>query len=1043
VRTSTAGKRVGQHLLRRFAAVVVVHVATSSMAADFGATRSPSSVVPAAATPRDTGDLTVVGRRLADFAASARATAVPAGRRLAAGPSTWRVHRRLDGTAGFITTTVSPAAVGAGAGKSAAAPSRVALDLLQRHADLFGIERPRDELRHLETVTAPDGRRSVRFARRDDGVPLWGEDLTLHLDAAGHLVSFNGVYSPTPPAPTPARRIDAGEALARAQAHVAGRSVEAPIPGHLRALLDWHGPTTEALLRADGGALRPVWRVELRPNLRDRWIVAVDGVSGDVIEAWNGTPHDGPSTATAIDLAGRSRRLNTYAVADSFLLIDASKPTFAPVQPDVVGDPRGALVTLTAGGRDLTRTTRIEHVSSPDNGWVDATAVSAHANMGVVFDYFLNTHGRRSIDGVGGSLYSVIHVTDGGEPMDNAFWSGAFMAYGDGGDAFAPLAGGLDVAAHEMTHGVIQQTVNLEYRNQSGALNESFADIFAAMVDREDWHIGEDVVRGTGLFPSGALRDMESPNNGSAPGRAGWQPAHMDEFRDLPLSTDNGGVHINSGIPNRAAFLVAESLGRAQAEQLYYRVLANRLINQRGNFVDMRNAAVQAATELFGPDEVEAVEAAYDAVGIVGDEGYQPPQRREPVPGEELILVVSARTGDRGLYLVRPSLQSEEDISLLTSTPVYDRTGNSVTVAADGSFVLFVDGANNLRGIGIDGSDEVILSDSRDWASVALSPDGRRLAATTILEDGTITLLDFADPEQSKRIELKRPTTQQDVSTSVVLYADALDWDPDGEFLIYDAFNALPTAAGDSLAFWDVTLLEPEEEFFVPLLPPQPRGVQFGNPTVARTSGRHVVFDRFDSNTDSNEVWVYDLVTGDAAAIVETGRAIGFPAFSPDDGELIYEKRDGFGRTFVARVPLSEDRLRAAGPEQDFLLNAQIPNWLVIAEEDPATSVGEVESAAPTEHALTAIYPNPFNPATTIAFELATPARVTLTVYDIRGARVARLVEGERGAGAYRVPWDGRDDRGRPVATGVYLARLRALAGDEVRSDTRRMTLIR
>ena len=94
--------------------------------------------------------------------------------------------------------------------------------------------------------------------------------------------------------------------------------------------------------------------------------------------------------------------------------------------------------------------------------------------------------------------------------MDNAFWNGEFMGYGNGNQGFKPLAGALDVAGHEMTHGVIENTARLEYRNQSGALNESFADIFATLIDRDDWTLGEDVVK-SNVFPSGALRSLENP----------------------------------------------------------------------------------------------------------------------------------------------------------------------------------------------------------------------------------------------------------------------------------------------------------------------------------------------------------------------------------------------------------------------------------------------------------------------------------------------------------------------------------------------------
>src|SRR5215203_7409311 len=97
--------------------------------------------------------------------------------------------------------------------------------------------------------------------------------------------------------------------------------------------------------------------------------------------------------------------------------------------------------------------------------------------------------------------------------MDNAFWNGSAMFYGNGNSSFRQLERGLDVAGHEMSHGVIQNTANLEYIGQSGALNESYADVFGAMIDRNDWQIGEDVVL-PAVFPSGALRDLSNPNNG-------------------------------------------------------------------------------------------------------------------------------------------------------------------------------------------------------------------------------------------------------------------------------------------------------------------------------------------------------------------------------------------------------------------------------------------------------------------------------------------------------------------------------------------------
>lgn len=981
-------------------------------------------------------------------------------------PSGWRLRRRPgQQTPSFIEAPgpgVGTAARRAGPApqtgalqtvtlKTGAPPTAMALELLAAHPHVFGLQTPRDELRHLETVRTRDGRLRVRFGRREQGLPVWGEDLTVHLDAGGELLAFNGVYSAST-AMSGAVVVSADSAVGAATRDLARHQRLTELSPELRELLQYDGPTAELLLqrRADGtyadDKYHPVWRVGVRPNARDHWIYAIDARSGAVIERYNATPWQiRQVTTNAPDLHGTLRQVHALALADSFVLIDGSRPMFATTQPDIVGSPRGALTTLTAGNQDLTRTARIQHVISADNTWADAVAVSAHTNAGTVFDYFLQTHGRLSIDGVGGSMYSIIHVTDGNQPMDNAFWSGTFIAYGDGNQAFQPLAAGLDVAAHEMSHGVIQHTVNLEYRNHSGALNESFADVFGVMVDRDDWQLGEDVVQSTVFFPSGALRDMQDPHNGSQPGGSSWQPAHMDEFRELPLSVDNGGVHVNSGIPNRACFLLAQALGRDKTEQIYYHILDARLISQRGNFVDMRNAARQAAGELYGAQEVAAVEAAFDSVGIVDGGGYEAPAGRVPLPGEELILVVAAQSNDRGLYLVKPDLQSDDDISLLTSTPVLDQTGNSVTVAADGSFVLFIDADNNLRAINIDGSEESVLSTTGDWGSISLSPDSRHLAATTVSADGSIVLLDLEVAEQSRVISLTRPTTQEGVSTGIVLFADALDWDPSGEFLLYDAFNAIPQASGDSLSFWDVNLLEPDKGFIVPLLPPQRQGVQLGNPTVARTSGRHVVIDRFDSEADSNEIWVYDLVTGRSGRIVGTGAAIGFPTFSPDDSELAYERRDRFGRTVVHRIGLSDDRLQPAGDERLFLVGAQIPNWFVLADEDTPTSVEATQDGpTPTASALLGNYPNPFNPATVIRFQLEAGGMADLSVYDVRGALVAHLVRQELDQGVHEVRWNGHDQAGRPAASGVYFARLRVTdpVGTQF-GETRRMMLVR
>lgn len=958
-------------------------------------------------------------------------------------PSGWRVTWNAE--TGTPRTIDGNALDGAARISAGVDPHLQALALVGDHTAFFRLAEPATQLSHLQTLQDDRGQSHVRFERRIEGIPVWGEDLVFHLTPMGGLAGYNGHYSAGDVAVAGHIHLSEQQAIATALQHLTERELAIEIfDAATRDLLQYDGPQARLAYLPIAGELKLTWQVEIRPNLRDRYRLFIDAAGGDVLDWYNATAEDGPAVGAGLDVLGTERAINSYELGEEFLLIDASRPMFAAEQPDLLNNPRGAILTLDAREKDLSATSRIFHFTTPDNAWIDPVAVSAHHHAGAVFQYYLDTHGRLGIDGRGGTMISVVHVTDEGEPMDNAYWNGVFMAFGDGAEVFAPLAGALDVAAHEMTHGVIERTVNLEYRRQSGALNESYADVFAAMVDREDWQLGEDITS-TSFFPTGALRDMADPANGGGPRDFFWQPGHMDEFVNLPDSIDNGGVHINSGIPNRACFLLTEAIGHDKTERIYYRTLDARYLNIRSNFQDLRWAVNRAAVDLFGEEstEVAAVADAFDAVGIGTEGRYEAPAARAPGEGEEWMVVVNADGLDASLYLVRSDFESDEDIIQVTATQVFDETGNAVDVAPDGSFILFVDAENNLRIVNSDGSDEEVLSDAGDWSSIALSPDGNTLAATSVFIDTTIFLIDLIDPAASREIKLRGATTQTGIETGVVLFADALDWDPDGEVLIYDALNQVPTATGDGFSYWNVGLLNPATGRTLPLFPPQDEGLHLGNPAFSHTTARHVVFDFYDDTTESNEIWVYDLVSGDAGRIAELP-GFGFPSFSTDDSELAFEwSPDGLAVN-VARVALSADYLSAAGDPEDFLIDAQSAKWL-LQPGDVSTAVEEVASATvPEALALLPNVPNPFNPETSIGFEIQQQGRVRLRIYDVRGALVQDLLDEVLATGSYRLGWAGRDDLGRSVASGIYLYRLEWIGEDgRARQQTRRMALVR
>ena len=241
----------------------------------------------------------------------------------------------------------------------------------------------------------------------------------------------------------------------------------------------------------------------------------------------------------------------------------------------------------------------------------DAGAVDAHWAAGQVYDYFRDKHGRDSLDGRGMSINSLVGVTDYGGTYVNAFWDGQKMAYGIGDAEYLPLSAGLDVAGHEMTHGVVEHSANLVYAGQSGAMNEAIADYFGNAVETDVYGIpmsdpdasrlGERLCR-TKTHAECALRDL---NDGRTTAKS---------FLGVGFGTDNGGVHLNSTIFSGALWDVREDLGPDLADRIVYKALTEYLTPLDG-FTQGRDAVIAAAKAL-GAD-LGVVTRAFNAHGIV------------------------------------------------------------------------------------------------------------------------------------------------------------------------------------------------------------------------------------------------------------------------------------------------------------------------------------------------------------------------------------------------------------------------------------------
>ncbi|MFD3324684.1 M4 family metallopeptidase [Streptomyces sp. NPDC058701] len=257
----------------------------------------------------------------------------------------------------------------------------------------------------------------------------------------------------------------------------------------------------------------------------------------------------------------------------------------------------------------------------------DVTVNRAYAGLGATYELFLTAFGRRSIDDAGLPLDATVHY---GEEYNNAFWDGQQMVFGDGdGELFLDFTVSVDVIGHELAHGVTQYTANLEYHGQSGALNESVSDVFGSLIkqyaldqtaDRADWLIGAGLL-GPAVDRGQALRSMKAPGTAYEDDELGKdpQPATMDDYVDTVR--DNGGVHINSGIPNHAFYIVASELGGKaweRAGQIWYDALTGGGLATDADFRDFARVTSAAAVARYGEGgaEHQALQKAWSAVGL-------------------------------------------------------------------------------------------------------------------------------------------------------------------------------------------------------------------------------------------------------------------------------------------------------------------------------------------------------------------------------------------------------------------------------------------
>ncbi|WP_088069349.1 M4 family metallopeptidase [Gottfriedia luciferensis] len=485
----------------------------------------------------------------------------------------------------------------------------------------------------------------VRTVEQYKGIPIYGTGQAVALDANNNVYASFGIVT---------QRLS--RAIIPTEPTISQEDAEATakesIESQIGTVKNYDGIDTELTIYPYNGKYYLAYLVKASTSIPapGYFHYFVDATTGNVIDSFDAIDNlADPAKLTVavgkgLDVFGKMQSFpigkdtstgTSYMYGGSIAGGTTTAPNIVPLATfDAHRMPETSFILLSAllgfTGFEVTTT-------SPTNFFYDPAAISAHVNADKVNKFYQNVFKRNSLDDKGMALISTVHV---GAKWNNAAWNGKQMLYGDGdGIVLGALSGGLDVIGHEMTHGVIEKSgVNLTYKNESGAINESLADIFGTFVQIyttkvDEWEMGEDVYTPT-KAGDGGLRSLRDP--GSVRVSTKYMPSgyYPDTYDERYLGTeDNGGVHINSGINNKAAYLISEGgtnngytikgVGVTVAQKIYYRALTKYLTASSG-FKEMRTAAVQAARDLY-PDnkttgapsaQTQAVMDAYSSVGV-------------------------------------------------------------------------------------------------------------------------------------------------------------------------------------------------------------------------------------------------------------------------------------------------------------------------------------------------------------------------------------------------------------------------------------------
>ncbi|MDQ3548178.1 MAG: M4 family metallopeptidase, partial [Chloroflexota bacterium] len=469
---------------------------------------------------------------------------------------------------------------------SNASPEATARAFMNTHGKQFGVRDQARELRMARTEKDGRGRSAVRFQQVHHNVPVLAGELAVNTDGEGNVLSANGEVSPDISLSVQPK-IAAGAARQKAVAATAKRhnvkagSLQSSDPAlwiYDARLIGGPGPHASVL----------VWRFEVTGGSvgEIRQLVLVDAQTGVIALTFNQIAH------------AKNRKVCDAANSS------AQYPCTSPVRTEGQG-PKGIA--------DVDR---------------------AYDYAGITYDFYKSRFNRDSIDGKGMALIQTVRYCDPASacPYANAFWDGSQMVYGQG------YAASDDVVGHELAHGVTERTAGLLYWFQAGAINESLSDVFGELIDQGydgaydndstsvRWQMGENI-------PGGAIRSMQNPTLFGHPDKMS-SPYYHDGTDGYGSIADSGGVHYNSGVSNKAAYLMTDggsfngrtvtALGSVKVAKIYYEA-TTKLLTSGSDYADLHDALYQGCINLIGVSGITSANCAQVSNATLAVEMNQQP----------------------------------------------------------------------------------------------------------------------------------------------------------------------------------------------------------------------------------------------------------------------------------------------------------------------------------------------------------------------------------------------------------------------------------